>query len=183
MQCQGTTQKGTQCQLTATGGNGFCQHHSDNGSSRQPAKHKSRCTVCAHPQRAKIEQQYVDWGRSLADLASKYGLSRSALNRHMAYMKLRAQRATNILGYCERIMERAMAAEEISPGDGLRAASIALKAIDTREKHFEKLVEFERQRAFEAFQAANLTSEQLEALREELDVNPPEDECPEDDRW
>ena len=42
------------------------------------------CTVCAHPERARIDHALVSVARPYRDIARQYGLSKDALLRHKA---------------------------------------------------------------------------------------------------
>lgn len=167
MQCQGTTQKGTQCQLNATD-NGYCKLHSDNGGGPQPAKHESRCTVCNHADREKIEARYRNWELSPTEIAEKYGLSRSAVYRHMLYLNFDGERAFNVVGYCEKVMTRALRSESVSQGDGIRAAALAQKIRVSDQEFWDEIREKRLRRAFKnlrwALNRADLDDEQRKSL-------------------
>lgn len=45
-----------------------------------------RCTVCTHPSLAEIDRALMD-GLALRDLAVQYGLSPSALSRHLKHLR------------------------------------------------------------------------------------------------
>jgi Zn-dependent peptidase ImmA (M78 family) len=68
--------------------------------------HENQCSICAHTQRADLEEAFVTWV-SPAHIAKKYGVSRDAVYRHAHVFGLMGQRRRNIRTALERIIEKA----------------------------------------------------------------------------
>jgi hypothetical protein len=69
-------------------------------------RHKSHCSICAHPQRTEIENAYVAW-TSPAKIAAEYKLrDRSPVYRHALATGLDSRRRRNLGALLDRIMER-----------------------------------------------------------------------------
>ena len=69
-------------------------------------RHRRNCTVCSHPRRQEIEDDFVAW-RSPATIATEYGLAdRNNVYRHARALDLFAKRQRNIRAALERIIER-----------------------------------------------------------------------------
>ena len=68
-------------------------------------RHRSQCTICAHPHRAGIEEEWINWA-SATQLAAYWGFSRFSLYRHAHALGLFRQRRQNIRMIYERILER-----------------------------------------------------------------------------
>src|SRR5215469_4706323 len=78
-------------------------------TSKRPSlgRHRRHCSVCAHPKRMEIENEFVSW-RSPAAIASDYGLAdRSSVYRHAHATDLFSRRQRNVRAALERIIERA----------------------------------------------------------------------------
>jgi len=70
-------------------------------------RHKQNCTVCAHPQCAEIETDFVAW-KSPALIAQEYGLAdRKSVYRHAHALGLMGKRKRNVRAALERIIEKA----------------------------------------------------------------------------
>ena len=69
-------------------------------------RHEYRCTVCLHPRRVEIEQEWVAWGNT-GRIAKQYHVSRDSLYRHAHAMDLFPKRQRNIRKALERIIEQA----------------------------------------------------------------------------
>jgi len=69
-------------------------------------RHERQCSICKHPQRAEIEQQFCSW-TSTTRLAEKYKISKDSLYRHAAAVGLFERRSRNLKAALERIIERA----------------------------------------------------------------------------
>jgi hypothetical protein len=70
-------------------------------------RHTRRCRVCAHPDRAAIEQDFLRW-RSPEKLARDYGIAdHSSIYRHVHATGLYARRQQTICAALESILERA----------------------------------------------------------------------------
>jgi hypothetical protein len=70
------------------------------------ARHEAHCTVCAHPERAEIEQAFVNWV-SPVRIATQFMVSSDAVYRHAQAMQLMDKRRRNIRAALERIIEKA----------------------------------------------------------------------------
>jgi hypothetical protein len=70
------------------------------------SRHKSHCSICAHPHREDIERAYISW-KSVAKIADEYKLGdRSAVYRHVHALDLGSKRARNIRAALERMIEK-----------------------------------------------------------------------------
>ena len=69
-------------------------------------RHEYHCTVCAHPKREEIQQDWIGWGNT-SRIAKQYRVSRDALYRHAHALDLFAKRQRNIRKALERIIEQA----------------------------------------------------------------------------
>lgn len=69
--------------------------------------HRRRCSVCCHPERAAIEEAFLDWG-NVSRLAVEYQLpGRTAIYRHAHALGLDARREGHLRRILERIIEQA----------------------------------------------------------------------------
>jgi hypothetical protein len=88
------------------------------------AKHQeNQCKVCSSSQRLKIERGYLD-GDSERALAQIYGMSDSAIHRHVVATDLNRLRQTDAEIYYLRVINAAekIIARDVTIRDGLRAA-------------------------------------------------------------
>jgi hypothetical protein len=69
-------------------------------------RHEYHCRICAHGQRADIEEAFVNWV-SPVRIAKTYGISRDAVYRHANVFKLMDKRRRNVRAALERIIEKA----------------------------------------------------------------------------
>ena len=70
-------------------------------------RHKSHCSICAHPQREEIEREFISW-KSPKKIAIEYKLrDRTALYRHAHAVYLFSKRNRNLRAPLGRIIERA----------------------------------------------------------------------------
>jgi hypothetical protein len=70
-------------------------------------RHRRNCTVCAHAQRAEIEDAFIGW-RSPVAIAEEYGLAdRASVYRHAHALGLSEKRRRNVRAALERIIEKA----------------------------------------------------------------------------
>ena len=76
------------------------------GAAVNVGRHEYHCTVCLHPRRVEIEEEWVAWGNT-SRIAKEYRLSRDSLYRHAHAMGLFAKRQRNIRKALERIIEQA----------------------------------------------------------------------------
>jgi hypothetical protein len=74
------------------------------------ARHRAKCSLCAHAQREEIEQEFVDWTSPTA-IATTYSLSRDSIYRHAGAMGLLFKRQKNIRCALEKIIEHASEVE------------------------------------------------------------------------
>lgn len=68
-------------------------------------RHARKCTICRHPDREEIEQDYRNWF-SAADIARRYDIDDSALHRHLDALGLLSRRRENLGIVLDRILER-----------------------------------------------------------------------------
>lgn len=72
--------------------------------------HRRRCSVCSHPDRAAIEEAFLDW-ENVSQLTREYGLpGRTAIYRHARAIGLDRKREGNMRVALERIIEKASTA-------------------------------------------------------------------------
>jgi hypothetical protein len=70
------------------------------------ARHKRGCRICAHPNRAEIEQDFIAW-KSPAKIACEYKMrNRATVYRHARAVGLYSRRARNVRAALERIIEQ-----------------------------------------------------------------------------
>ncbi len=69
-------------------------------------RHEYQCSICSHPQRAEIEEAFVNW-ISPRRIGNKHGVSRDAVYRHAHALSLMESRRRNVRAALEKIIERA----------------------------------------------------------------------------
>lgn len=70
-------------------------------------RHQKLCTICKHPKREEIENDFVNW-HSPAEITKTYRLAdRSTVYRHAHALGLFAKRRRNVRAALEGIIERA----------------------------------------------------------------------------
>jgi hypothetical protein len=83
------------------------EHAPLNPDRFNPEVHARKCTVCNHPERDEIENQFVYWGHP-GTIVKEFGLRhRTALYRHARALKLYEARTANLRSALEHIIERA----------------------------------------------------------------------------
>jgi hypothetical protein len=70
------------------------------------ARHQRKCTICQHPERAAIEDEFLHW-RSPASIGRIYKIKRRAVYRHAQALQLHKRRRRNLRYSLSRIMEQA----------------------------------------------------------------------------
>ena len=95
------------------------------GGSVNLGRHQAQCTVCQHPQRQEIEENWINWG-STYELARDYHLSCDSIYRHAHAFDLFNKRKRNITMALEKIIERV--------DWTTMSGSVILSAIKTYEK-------------------------------------------------
>jgi hypothetical protein len=84
-------------------------------------RHQRKCSVCRHPERHDIEQDFLHW-RNPDEIAAQYGLSGwSSVYRHVRAFGLFAERRRNVRFALEYIIERVNEIEEVTPRGFLAA--------------------------------------------------------------
>jgi len=68
-------------------------------------RHQAQCSVCSHPQREEIEEEWIDWGCTRL-LADRYSVSRYAIYRHMKALDLFKERQKRVKFVYEKIIEQ-----------------------------------------------------------------------------
>ncbi len=75
-----------------------------------PGRHEARCSICSHPDREQIEQEFTSWV-SPAKIAEEHSvqqaISRDSVYRHAHALGLMEQRRRNVRAALERIIEKA----------------------------------------------------------------------------
>jgi len=78
---------------------------STSSSFPQADRHRRCCTICAHPQRTDIEDDFIAW-ESAAKIATAYHLrDRSAVYRHALALGLNSKRDRNLRAALARMIE------------------------------------------------------------------------------
>ena len=96
-----------------------------------------KCTVCAHEERATIDQALIN-GKSLRNVSKQYGVTDAALFRHnanhlptdlaMAHDAKNVARADDLLSHVQELQARAMSILDQAEGSGdLRTALSAIR--------------------------------------------------------
>ena len=78
----------------------------DIGKPINLGRHAAECKICAHVNRAEIEQEFVGWAGA-NQIAKTFGVSRDSLYRHAHAVDLFRKRQRNIRAALERIIEQA----------------------------------------------------------------------------
>lgn len=68
-------------------------------------RHSRDCSICAHPDRAEIEGEFLAW-ESPSRLARRFKISRRTIYRHASATDLFERRSRNIRSALEKIIER-----------------------------------------------------------------------------
>ena len=77
-----------------------------------PGRHKRRCTVCKHPDRELIEQEFLNW-RTADVIAAEFGIKDfSTIYRHAHALGLFQRRRLNVRCIAEQFLE---CAERVKP--------------------------------------------------------------------
>jgi hypothetical protein len=71
-----------------------------------PNRHRRKCSVCNHPERGAIEEEFLHWCSPRA-IGVHYDIHRKAIYRHAHAMGLFAQRRGNIRSVLEHLIEQA----------------------------------------------------------------------------
>jgi hypothetical protein len=69
-------------------------------------RHAAECKICAHVNRAEIEQEFVNWAGA-NQIAKLYAVSRDSIFRHAHATNLFSRRQRNIRAALEKIIEKA----------------------------------------------------------------------------
>src|SRR2546430_4902961 len=81
--------------------------NSEKQQSVSRGRHEKLCTICKHPKREEIENDFVNW-HSPAEIAKTYRLAdRSTVYRHAHALGMFAKRRRNVRAALEGIIERA----------------------------------------------------------------------------
>jgi hypothetical protein len=62
-------------------------------------RHQSQCSICSHPQREEIEEEWINWGCTTL-LADRYRVSRYSIYRHMRALDLSKERQKKVQSGC-----------------------------------------------------------------------------------
>ncbi len=85
------------------------RNQTNNSASPAPVnqgRHEAQCSVCKHPQRAEIEEEFLSW-KSPDKIGKAFKLSRDSIYRHARAMDLIEPRRRNVRCALERMIERA----------------------------------------------------------------------------
>ena len=95
-------------------------------------QHKRRCTICNHPDRLSIEDDFLHW-RSPTEITIEYNISdRSSIYRHARAFGLAARRKRNLRYSLEYILERSEECQ-ITGESVIRAAKLYAQITDEGE--------------------------------------------------
>ena len=89
-------------------------------SNAPAAVHESRCTVCRHPFRADIEQEFVQW-HSPRNIGEDYGICARAIYRHAHALDLFAVRDRNLRFALGNVIDRADRIGVMTPDSIIKA--------------------------------------------------------------
>ncbi len=78
----------------------------DEAIAPDPNRHSRKCSVCNHPERDAIEEEFLHW-RSPHAIGAHYDIHKKAIYRHAHAMGLFAQRRGNVRAVLEHIIEQA----------------------------------------------------------------------------
>jgi hypothetical protein len=78
----------------------------DEAAAPDPNRHSRKCSVCNHPERDAIEEEFLDW-RSPHAISHDYDVHRKSIYRHAHAMGLFAQRRGNVSSVLEHLIEQA----------------------------------------------------------------------------
>jgi hypothetical protein len=70
-----------------------------------PSRHSRKCSICSHPDRDAMEQDFRDWLRP-SRIARRYKVHDKALYRHLHAVGLASARRENLAIVLDRIIER-----------------------------------------------------------------------------
>lgn len=94
-------------------------------AASNPGLHRGKCSICRHPRRAEIEQEFLDYTNA-REIARFYRLpSHTTVYRHARAMRLFERRVHNLRAALDRIIEHA---GEVEPSAGNVIAAVALMA-------------------------------------------------------
>jgi hypothetical protein len=77
-----------------------------NEAALDPNRHRRKCSVCNHPERDAIEEEFLDW-RSPQAIGAHYGIHKNSIYCHAHAMGLFAQRRGSVRSALECLMEQA----------------------------------------------------------------------------
>ena len=72
--------------------------------------HARECSICRHPERDSIDQEFVEWG-AVGSIAAAYGIQRRAIYRHAHATNLFERRNRDLRFALGRIIEQAQTVE------------------------------------------------------------------------
>ncbi len=102
------------------------------------------CSVCRHPDRPAIDKALVS-GAALRDVAGRYGLSKSAVerhgNEHLPATMLKAQEATDVRHAIDVVQQlkaiNSVCLSVLKDARDMRDGDLALKAVDRIQRQIE----------------------------------------------
>jgi len=78
----------------------------DEAAAPDPNRHSRKCSVCNHPERDAIEEEFLHW-RSPHAIGDHYDIHKKAIYRHAHAMGLFARRRGNVRSVLEHLIEQA----------------------------------------------------------------------------
>lgn len=88
------------------------------------AQHESQCTICIHPHRAAIDNDFMHW-HAIGQIAYEHKVSRSAIYRHAYAMRLFARRNHELRFSLGHLIERV---QDVEPTAGTIVRAVKLFA-------------------------------------------------------
>jgi len=78
----------------------------DEAAALDPTRHRRKCSVCKHPERSAIEEEFLDW-RSPQAIGAHYGIHKNSIYCHAHAMGLFVRRRGNMRSALEILIEQA----------------------------------------------------------------------------
>jgi hypothetical protein len=76
-----------------------------NEAALDPNRHRRKCSVCNHPERDAIEEEFLDW-RSPQAIGTHYGIHKNSIYCHAHAMGLFVRRRGNVRSALELLIEQ-----------------------------------------------------------------------------
>ena len=120
-------------------------------------RHETLCKVCNHPQRAEIDEAFVDW-QPVYKIAEDFGLDRKSLYRHAHAVGLMERRRRNSRAALEAIIERGVSSAVEIPASAVVAAVVALGKMTADGRYVDRTERVDLNALFERMSNSELES-------------------------